>query len=59
MIMNSRQLRAAGFNLDKVIPPPLEAAASSGMRTRGCCLLLQSLIQSCARGGRRIMKNVL
>ena len=36
MIINSIQLRAAGFNLDKVIPPQLEAAAArSGMRTRG------------------------
>ena len=35
MIINSSQLRAAGFKLDKVIPPQLEAAARSGMRTRG------------------------
>ncbi len=41
MIINSSQLRAAGFKLDKVIPPQLEAAAPSGMRTRdaGLCQL--------------------
>jgi hypothetical protein len=30
--------RAACFKLDKVIPPQLEAAARSGMRTRGAGL---------------------
>ena len=41
MIVNSCQLRAAGSKLDKVIPPQLEAAAPSGMRTRdaGLCQL--------------------
>ncbi len=38
MIINSIQLRAAGFNLDKVIPPQLEAAARSGMHTLGAGL---------------------
>ena len=32
MIINSSQLRAAGFKLDKVISPQLEAAARSRMR---------------------------
>ncbi len=38
MMINSRQLRAAGFKpvlLEKVIAPQLEAAARSGMRTPG------------------------
>ena len=34
----SSQWRAAGFKLEKVIPPQLEAAARSGMRTRGAGL---------------------
>jgi hypothetical protein len=34
MIINSTQLRAAGFKLDKIIPPQLEAAARSCMRTQ-------------------------
>jgi hypothetical protein len=34
MIINSSQLRAAGFKLDKVIPPQFEAAARNGMHTR-------------------------
>ena len=33
MIINASQMRVAGFKLDKVIPPQLEAAARS-MRTR-------------------------
>ena len=40
MIINSNQLRAAGFKLNKVIPPQLEAAARSSMRTRGAGVLL-------------------
>ena len=32
MIINSSHLRAAGFKLDKVISPQLEAAARSRMR---------------------------
>ena len=40
MIINSCQLRAAGSKLDKVIPPQLEAAARSSMRTRGAGVLL-------------------
>ena len=35
MIINSSELRGAGFNLQEVIPPALEAAARSGRRTRG------------------------
>jgi hypothetical protein len=38
MIINSSQLRAAGFRLDRVIPRQLEAAARSGMRTQGAGL---------------------
>jgi hypothetical protein len=38
MIINSSQWRAAGFKLDKVSPPQPEAAARSGMRTRGAGL---------------------
>ncbi len=37
-IINSSQLRAAGFRLDKAIPPQLESAEGSGMRTRGAGL---------------------
>ena len=33
-------------------------AGSTGSRGPGCCLLLQYLIQSCARGGRRILENM-
>jgi hypothetical protein len=35
LIINSSQLRAASFRLDKVVPSQLEAAVRSGMRTRG------------------------
>ena len=35
MIINSSELRGAGFNLQEVIPPALEVAARSGRRTRG------------------------
>jgi len=38
MIINSSELRGAGFNLQEVIPPALEAAARSGRRTRGAGL---------------------
>jgi hypothetical protein len=38
MIINSSQWRVAGFRLDKVVPPQLEAAALSGMLTRGAGL---------------------
>jgi phosphoribosyl-dephospho-CoA transferase len=29
-----------------------------GRRTQRCCLLLEYLIQSCARGGRRIVEDM-
>jgi len=38
MIINSSKLRGAGFNLQEVIPPALEAAARSGRRTRSAGL---------------------
>ena len=38
MIINSSELRSAGFNLQEVISPALEAAARSGRRTRGAGL---------------------
>jgi hypothetical protein len=38
MIINSSQIRVAGFKLDKVIPPQLEAEARIGMHTRGAGL---------------------
>ena len=33
MIINSSQLRGAGFNLQEVIPPALEAAAAGALGT--------------------------
>jgi hypothetical protein len=41
MIINSSELRGAGFNLQEVIPPALEVVARSGRRTRsaGLCQL--------------------
>ena len=53
MIINSCQLRAAGSKLDKVIPPQLEAAARSGMRTRGA-----GLCQLRGMGSARFVLNV-
>jgi len=53
MIINSSQLRAAGFKLDKVIPPQLEAAARSRMRTRAA-----GLRQLRGMGSERCMLNV-
>ena len=53
MIINSCQLRAAGSKLDKVIPPQLEAAARSGMRTRGA-----GLCQLRGMGSERFVLNV-
>ena len=38
MIINSSELRGAGFNLQEVIPPELESAARLGRRTRGAVL---------------------
>ena len=38
MSINSSQLRGAGFNLQEVTPPALEAAARSGRRKRGAGL---------------------
>ena len=35
MLINSSDLRAAGFKLKEVIPPALEAAERGGLRTRG------------------------
>ena len=56
MMINSRQLRAAGFKpvlLEKVIAPQLEAAARSGMRTRGA-----GLRQLRGMGSERFVLNV-
>jgi hypothetical protein len=55
MIINSSQLRAAGFKLDKVIPPQpdSEAAACNGMRTRGA-----GLRQLRGMGSERFVLNV-
>jgi hypothetical protein len=39
MIINSSELRGAGFNLKEVLPPELEAAARGGKRTRGAGLV--------------------
>ena len=53
MIINSNQLRAAGFKLNKVIPPQFEAAAIIGVRTRGAGLhLLRGM------GSERFVLNV-
>ena len=38
MLINSSELRAAGFKLKEVLPPALEAAARGGLRTRGAGL---------------------
>jgi hypothetical protein len=38
MIINSRELRAAGFNLNQVFPPALETDARGGLHTRGAGL---------------------
>ncbi len=38
MIVNSSELRAAGFDLREVIPLQLEAVARGGRRTRGAAL---------------------
>ena len=38
MLINSSELRAAGFKLKEVLPPALEAATRGGMRTRGAGL---------------------
>jgi hypothetical protein len=38
MIINSSELRGAGFNLQEVIPPELESAVRLGRRTRGAGL---------------------
>ena len=35
MLINSSDLRAAGFKLKEVIPPALEAAERGGLWTRG------------------------
>ena len=35
MLINSSELRAAGFKLKEVLPPALKAAARGGFRTRG------------------------
>jgi hypothetical protein len=34
-MINSSELRAAGFKVKEVLPPALEAAAHGGWRTRG------------------------
>ena len=39
MIINSSELRGAGFNLKEVLPPELEAASRGGKRTRGAGLV--------------------
>ncbi len=38
MIVNSSELRTAGFDLREVIPLQLEATARGGRRTRGAAL---------------------
>ena len=38
MILNSSELRAAGFKLKDLLPPELEASARAGKRTRGAGL---------------------
>ena len=38
MIINSSELRAAGFKLRELLPPELEAAARGSARTRGAGL---------------------
>ena len=38
MLINSSELRAAGFKLKEVLSPTLESAARGGMRTRGAGL---------------------
>ena len=38
MIINSSELRAAGFKLQERLPPQLEAVARTGKRTRGAGL---------------------
>ena len=38
MLIDSSELRAAGFKLKEVLPPSLEATARGGMRTRGAGL---------------------
>ena len=38
MLVNSSEVRAAGFKLKEVLPPQLEAAARGGRRTRGAGL---------------------
>jgi hypothetical protein len=38
MLINSSELRAAGFNLKEVIPPTLEGAARGGLLRRGAGL---------------------
>jgi len=53
MIINSSQLRASCFKFDEVIPPQLEAAARSGMRTRGA-----GLRQLRGMGSERFVLNV-
>ena len=38
MLVNSSELRAAGFKLKELLPPELEAAARNGRCTRGAGL---------------------
>jgi hypothetical protein len=40
--------------VENFIAPWIEVDSSS----EGCCLLLQYLLQGCARGGRRIMEDM-
>jgi len=51
--LNFEEWNPAGFKLDKVIPPQLEAAARSGMRTRGA-----GLRQFRGMGSERFVLNV-
>jgi hypothetical protein len=53
MIINSSQLRAAGFKLDKVIPPQLESVGRNCMHTRGA-----GLRQLRGMGSERFVLNV-
>ncbi len=53
MIVNSSELRAAGFDLREVLPLQLEAAARGSRRTRG-----ESLKQIHGMGTRRYVLSV-
>ena len=57
--INSSQWRVAGFRLDKVVPPQLEAAALSGMLTRRIIITRGAgLRQLRGMGSERFVLNV-